>query len=246
MEECSASRKSTTSSELLFPMSGIGLHGRSRSGYHFESILIEPTPEQIAKIVEILSLKISIANECQIRIMEETNLLIYKIQRMSMQALDNIKEKMQRCARLLRDCYKPLLPVKMREIELELALVSSISIPSSEFKEIEEFFKFDFLKESDIITQIASMEIQDAKKLLANKYSLFLESHFNGVNSIALTSDNKYLISAGHDKTVRIWNFPENRQEAVLEGHTDSINCVAITSDSKYIASAGQDNTVRI
>ena len=41
-----------------------------------------------------------------------------------------------------------------------------------------------------------------------------------GVTSVAITSDNKYIVSGGHDKTVRIWNLQDKTQEAVLQGHT--------------------------
>ena len=61
----------------------------------------------------------------------------------------------------------------------------------------------------------------------------------NWVRSVAITSDNKYIVSGGMDKTVRIWNLQDKTQEAVLQGHTDSVKSVAITSDNKYIVSGG-------
>ena len=44
---------------------------------------------------------------------------------------------------------------------------------------------------------------------------------YRSVNSVAITSDNKYIVSGGDDKTVRIWNLQDKTQEAVLQGHTD-------------------------
>ena len=41
------------------------------------------------------------------------------------------------------------------------------------------------------------------------------------VTSVAITSDNKYIVSGGCDKTVRIWNLQDKTQEAVLQGHTE-------------------------
>ena len=38
--------------------------------------------------------------------------------------------------------------------------------------------------------------------------------------SVAITSDNKYIVSGGWDNTVRIWNLQDKTQEAVLQGHT--------------------------
>ena len=62
---------------------------------------------------------------------------------------------------------------------------------------------------------------------------------------VAITSDSKYIVSGGWDKTVRIWNLQDKTQEAVLQGHTGYVWSVAITSDSKYIISGGDDHTVR-
>ena len=83
-------------------------------------------------------------------------------------------------------------------------------------------------------------------KELEREYKLFLEGHINTVQSVAITSDNKYIISGSSDKTIRIWNLLEKRQEAVLEGHTNSVTSIAITSDNKYIISGSEDKTIRI
>ena len=61
------------------------------------------------------------------------------------------------------------------------------------------------------------------------------------VTSVAITSDNKYIVSSGGDSTVRIWNLQDKTQEAVLQGHTGCDQMLAITSDSKYIVSGGDD-----
>ena len=73
-----------------------------------------------------------------------------------------------------------------------------------------------------------------------------LPGHNECVSSVAITSDNKYIVSGGCDRTVRIWNLKNRTQEAVLEGHSDSVISLAITSDSKYIVSGEGGKTVRI
>ena len=50
-----------------------------------------------------------------------------------------------------------------------------------------------------------------------------LQGHTNLSYSVAITSDNKYIVSGGHDNTVRIWNLQDKTQEAVLQGHTDYV-----------------------
>ena len=62
-----------------------------------------------------------------------------------------------------------------------------------------------------------------------------MQSHTNFVRSVAITSDNKFIVSGGDDITVRIWNLQDKTQEAALQGHTAIITI-----------SGGDDNTVRI
>ena len=73
------------------------------------------------------------------------------------------------------------------------------------------------------------------------KTEAVLEGHTNSVQAVAITSDNKYIISGGNDRTIRIWNLLEKAQETVFEGHNNSIHTIAITSDNKYIISGGLD-----
>ena len=73
-----------------------------------------------------------------------------------------------------------------------------------------------------------------------------MEGHTSSVNTVAVTSDNKHIISGSSDKTIRIWNLLEKTQETILQGHTDSVWTVAVTSDNKYIISGSSDKTIRI
>ena len=73
-----------------------------------------------------------------------------------------------------------------------------------------------------------------------------MKGHTNYVRTVAVTRDNKYIISGSEDKTIRIWNLLEKRQETVLQGHLNGVDSVAVTSDNKYIVSGSFDNTIRI
>ena len=59
----------------------------------YERVEIQLTAEQIVKIVENLSVKLSKLNECDGIIIQETNLLIRKIGGMSLLALKKNKDK---------------------------------------------------------------------------------------------------------------------------------------------------------
>ena len=92
-----------------------------------------------------------------------------------------------------------------------------------------------------------SKNLPEIKRQLMGNFNLFLEGHTETLTSLALTSDDKYIISGSEDKTVRIWNRSEKRQEAVLKWHTDYVLTVAVTSDNKYIVSGCEyDNVIII
>ena len=48
-----------------------------------------------------------------------------------------------------------------------------------------------------------------------------LNGHTVDVYSVAITSDNKYIVSGGWDNTVRIWNLQNRKQEVVFTNFDD-------------------------
>ena len=88
--------------------------------------------------------------------------------------------------------------------------------------------------------------------LILNSYSkdkteVFIQlGHASKITSIAMTSDNRYIISGSLDKTIKIWDTQANVLINTLSGHTSSIMKVAISPDNKYIASGSRDKTVKL
>ncbi|OMJ65145.1 hypothetical protein SteCoe_39095 [Stentor coeruleus] len=87
--------------------------------------------------------------------------------------------------------------------------------------------------------------------LLEKRQEAVLKGHTSRVNSVTITSDNRFVVSGSgsfgsSDNTVRVWNLLEKRQEAVLEGHTREVNSVATTSDNRFVVSGSDDKTVRV
>ncbi|OJA03779.1 WD40 repeat domain-containing protein, partial [Bathymodiolus thermophilus thioautotrophic gill symbiont] len=67
------------------------------------------------------------------------------------------------------------------------------------------------------------------------------------VSSVAISADNRFIVSAGYDKTVRLWD--RKTQQPIgppLQGHSDWVCSVAISADNRFIVSAGNDKTVRL
>ena len=46
--------------------------------------------------------------------------------------------------------------------------------------------------------------LQEIQKRLQKDFNLYLQGHLSRVTSVAVTSDNKYIISGSADKTIRI------------------------------------------
>ncbi|WP_462186324.1 MULTISPECIES: hypothetical protein [unclassified Frankia] len=91
---------------------------------------------------------------------------------------------------------------------------------------------------------------------LANRWSLPDQPHpalrraFGGhrrwVHGLAVAPSGDWLVSAGSDGTVRVWDVPEGRSRAVLTGHHGPVLACAVAPDGRTIASAGADGTVRL
>ena len=97
-------------------------------------------------ILKDLMSKIEIINECQVTILDNTNKLLGKIKRMCNQTLNDLNEMRRKYKILLQTCENAISEKNMEEIEKELNTSLVIQFPRQESKEIEKFYKFDFLK----------------------------------------------------------------------------------------------------
>ena len=175
---------------------------------------------------------------------------------MCLHSINTLNIKKQYYLRLLKTIDKSVILQERQDIQKELKTLLVSSIPSQDFKELDDFYSFDFIKEIQKSSKFSSMRINDFKQILEEKYRLPLAAQFKGrrylkghsgeIRALAITSDNKYIISGGEDKTVRIWKLEDNSLEAVLHGHTYTISSILVTNDCKYIISASNDDTARI
>ncbi len=72
-----------------------------------------------------------------------------------------------------------------------------------------------------------------------------LRGHDDAIYMVAFARDESFMVSAGDDGTVRIWDTG-SRRSRVLRGHDDDVFRVAVSPDGKWIASVGLDSEVRI
>jgi WD40 repeat protein len=66
------------------------------------------------------------------------------------------------------------------------------------------------------------------------------------VNSVAISSDNKYIVSGSDDYSIRVWERESGTQIQELKGHNSLVNSVTISKDNKLIVSGSSDKTIRV
>jgi WD40 repeat protein len=72
-----------------------------------------------------------------------------------------------------------------------------------------------------------------------------LEGHDDLVYA-ALWLDETRLVTAGADRTVRVWNIATGEPVTVLKGHSGPVLCLARSPDGRLICSGSADETIRL
>lgn len=74
----------------------------------------------------------------------------------------------------------------------------------------------------------------------------YMGAHGYGVLDLVVSHDNESFASAGHDKTVFIWDVTTAKVLRKLHGHQHRVNALAINADSTILASASYDQHVNL
>eukprot|EP00043_Microstomoeca_roanoka_P020153 m.238925 g.238925 ORF g.238925 m.238925 type:complete len:1029 (-) comp17117_c0_seq3:453-3539(-) len=73
-----------------------------------------------------------------------------------------------------------------------------------------------------------------------------IRAHTDVVNSVHPTPDGRYMISASHDSTAKVFQLGTFECVATLQGHSDIVLSVCASPDSKTLATGGGDAQVMI
>lgn len=70
--------------------------------------------------------------------------------------------------------------------------------------------------------------------------------HTNDVTDLLVTVDRKYLISSSKDKTVRIWEIANAKEETKFEDHTWAVTDIDMDPFGQFLVSGGLDGVVNL
>jgi small GTP-binding protein len=134
------------------------------------------------------------------------------------------------------------IPLRLDDSEIQFALRQFAYIDWRNRDELE-YERLLSVARENVKTQLPESKGSKTQKIEAVR---ILEGHDNQVNSVAISSDDKFIVSSSSDNTVRIWEVETGECLKVLEGHSTLVSRVVISSDDKLIVSSSNDETVRI
>lgn len=73
--------------------------------------------------------------------------------------------------------------------------------------------------------------------------------HDNDVLSVSFSADNRQIVSASRDRTIKLWNTLGDCKFSITDkGHTDWVSCVRFSPNPQnpVIVSAGWDKLVKV
>jgi WD40 repeat protein len=84
-----------------------------------------------------------------------------------------------------------------------------------------------------INSRVESSDLSKNQEILAEQYELILKGHTSSILTVAIASDNKYIISGSEDRAVRVWNVDTKTEQDVFKSHSYDVASVAITSNTQ-------------
>ncbi len=73
-----------------------------------------------------------------------------------------------------------------------------------------------------------------------------LKGHTDILTSAEFSPDGKFIVTAGRDRSVRVWNALTEHGRLAYYGHTGALNDAAFSPDGRWVVSASSDNTARV
>jgi pSer/pThr/pTyr-binding forkhead associated (FHA) protein len=73
-----------------------------------------------------------------------------------------------------------------------------------------------------------------------------IKTDIDKIQCLAISNDNKFIVTGGSDKLVKLWNVEKEKEIASFVGHKMAINAVSFSDDNKFIVTGGSDKLVKL
>lgn len=96
-----------------------------------------------------------------------------------------------------------------------------------------------------VASQIAPLSAQSVGSATPTQIGLQL-GHSGDVTSIAISPDNRAILTGSTDNTVRLWDTDSGRELRQFIGHAGPVNAARFSPDGKIVLTGGTDSTARL
>lgn len=86
----------------------------------------------------------------------------------------------------------------------------------------------------------------DCLQRLCHTDGMVLRGHAAPVSAAVFCLDGQRIVSAAHDRTIRIWDAATGNPLQAIPGHSDIIHCLAASPDGRRFATGSWDRSVKI
>ncbi len=71
-------------------------------------------------------------------------------------------------------------------------------------------------------------------------------AHMKGIQSLDVSPNDQYIITAGVDSQLRVWSVPDLKPIANVKGHENEVWSTSISPDGKFAVSGGEDGFFKV
>lgn len=90
-----------------------------------------------------------------------------------------------------------------------------------------------------------SWELRELGPLWSVSLVRALQGHDEAVNALTMSWDGRYIVSAGHDDCIIVWDSLRAEIKARLRGHAGAVRSVCVSADAGVLVSGSDDGTIK-